>query len=133
MPASVVDFDVDQGATKRVTILWTQTVAGVKQPIDVTGYSRARMQVRRTQKSPVLLELDSGDFPDPKGGITIGGADGAFHLHMTPAQTNLLVAKTAKYDLEVTAPDGDVLRVAKGTIAVDPNITQDETDPVVTA
>ena len=127
MPATVIDLPVEQGATFRRTILWTTpdpefpTDEKKRIPVNVTGWGPARMQVRRKQGTPLLIELDSrnpAEDENAKGGITIGGADGAIALVMTHQQTNLLTASSAVYDLEIDAPNGDRFRVAKGKLTV---------------
>lgn len=135
MPATVIDLPVEQGATFRRTIVWTtKNEADETVPVNVTGWGPARMQVRRQQGSAVLIELDSETGENAKGGLAIGGVEGSIVIHMTPAQTNLLTAKTAQYDLEINAPNGDRFRVSKGKVTVDPNITQDVPgDPAVEA
>lgn len=128
MPATVIDLPVEQGATFRARIPWRPKLADgtYGDPINMTGYT-GRMQARRAQGSPTLVTLTTEN-----GGLALG-ADGIIDVYLSPAQTNQLVAPTCLYDLEVVAPNTDVYRVCKGKVLVDPNITQDADDPIVTA
>lgn len=128
MPATPIDLPVEQGATFRARVVWRTSPSNGQpgDPIDNTGY-QARMQVRRTQQSAVLVALNS----TPGGGLTLGGADGVIEIFMSDEQTDLLTSATCLYDLEVEAPNGDVYRVCKGKVLVDPNITQESDDPIV--
>lgn len=131
MAAVVEDLDIEQGATFEFVFEWVNVDDDGNEigPVDMTGWT-ARMQVRKTQQAPPLVTLTS----EVGGGITLGGADGVVELLLTDQQTDLITQK-ALYDLEAKEPvelGGKVHRLLKGKVTPDPNITQDDDDPVVT-
>lgn len=90
-------------------------------PVDLTDYT-ARMQVRESSESSVvLLELtteNGGLDVEPHGSVT---------LLLTEAQTTAAVAwGAAVYDIELVSPSGDVTRLCKGPVTVDPNTTRED-------
>ena len=107
-----------QGATFRRLLVW---LAPDKiTPIDLTGCT-ARMQVRSEVESPtVLLELTAEN-----GGIVIDGPAGKLILHLPPAATAAIAWESGVWDLEIAHPNGDVTRLAQGTISVSPEVTRD--------
>lgn len=130
MPAAVLDLVeeriIEQGATYRLSFIWRhQNENGTPgDPIDLEGCI-ARMQIRKAQKSPIIIALDSETI----GGITLGAEPGRVDIFISDDQTDLLVFKTGFYDLEIEMPNTEVERVLKGKVAVDPNITQEVDDP----
>lgn len=105
-----------QGATFRAT--WTfQSPSGA--PINLTGCI-ARMQVRANITDPVaLVNLTTGN-----GGITLGGAAGTIGLYISDAATAAFTWKVGVWDFELVWPNGDVDRLAQGTITVSPEVTR---------
>lgn len=106
-----------QGATFRRLLVW---LAPDKiTPIDLSGCT-ARMQVRSEVESPtVLLELTTEN-----GGIVIDGPAGKLILHLPPAATTAISWESGVWDLEVVHPNGDVTRLAQGSISVSPEVTR---------
>jgi hypothetical protein len=127
--APIYDFSIDQGATKRLRLLYRyQSGVGPAPglvPIytshDLAGCS-ARMQIRQAVNTPVLVELTSG----LAGGIVIeaGGADGQIDIGITDEQTEVLELRRAVYDLELEWPSGDVTRLMQGKITISLNVTE---------
>lgn len=126
-----MDLYIEQGATKFFGFVWVNEdplQPGVPgDPVDLTGCV-ARMQIRKKQGEPVLVDVAS-DGVDP--GITLGGATGQVTVKLTAAQTNELTSKEAFYDMEIVMVNGDVYRAVEGKITTKPNITQLPADPVV--
>lgn len=117
--AQVDDFTVEQGTTFRRKITWYTDEAQVTAR-DLTGYS-ARMQVRSTiSDTSTILSLTSA----AGGGITLGGTAGTIDIVMTDAQTAAFAFTTAVYDLELVTGGGDVIRLTKGTITLDKEVTR---------
>jgi hypothetical protein len=114
MAAFNLNLEVEQGATFRKRLTWK--AAGV--PVDLTGYS-ARMQVRADYGAPLLLELGTGD-----GGIALGGAEGTIELFIGAADTAKIAWEEAIYQMELTAPNGDVLRKLAGNVNVIPEVVK---------
>ncbi|MFI6819280.1 hypothetical protein ACIBG7_43315 [Nonomuraea sp. NPDC050328] len=113
MPATPYNIAIEQGATYRTTLTLTGR--------DLTGCT-ARMQVRESVASPaVLLELTSS----PAAGITITpGPPGVIDIVITAAQTAAMTWWVGFYDLELVWPNGDVERLLKGAVTVDPEVTR---------
>lgn len=119
------NIKIDQGAVYKLVFTWYDDNNGVPgSPIPMTG-ATGRMQIRKTQGSPVLLEAISGD------GITIDEPNGTVTVLLPPSKTNLLTAKSCKYDLEVVYSADEVYRLLEGSVSVNPNITQDTGEPVL--
>ncbi len=113
MTATVWNIVIEQGATWRTTLTLTER--------DLTGCS-ARMQVRETAASPsAVLSLTSA----PGGGIVITpGPPGVLDITISAAQTADMDWRRGVYDLELESAGGDVDRLLKGDVAVDPEVTR---------
>lgn len=132
MSATAMPLYIEQGATKTFGFVWSNEdpllPGNPGDVIDLTGCT-AHMQIRKRQGDPVLIDVSStGENP----GITLGGETGQVLVKLTAAQTTLLTARNALYDMEITMPNGDVHRAVEGSIEVSPNITQQSEEPVVT-
>jgi len=117
MSAAQHDFLIEQGATFKTTLTYTDNTGTA---IDLTGYS-ARMQARAnvSDVSPVInLSVGSGiAFTNP--------TSGQFDIEMTASETAALNAgQVLKYDLELESPAGVVIRLLRGTITVDAEVTR---------
>jgi hypothetical protein len=134
VPAAKRKIYIEQGATFTLPFTWHQPGPVVNgkvtpgDPYDLTGWT-ARMQIRRQQKSKVLLAATSTG-PDPK--ITIDGPAGRVVIKFSDDDTDLLVFSECLYDLEFESPTGEVYRMLEGVVEVSPNITQEADDPAVT-
>lgn len=128
------DLELGQGSTYRdelqIGIGHLDEATGewvIDVPDDFTGCA-GRMQIRKKYGSPVLLEVTT--VPSALGSITLGGNTVALWLSdegtdgLVDAETGKVVT-TARYDLEVEYPSGDVDRVLEGQVTVSPNITRD--------
>jgi hypothetical protein len=131
VPAVTRPLYIEQGATFRFGFNWHRANdADPTQPgeaYDLTGW-HARMQIRKNQQSPILV-----DASDTNGKITLGGNTGRIDIVLSDDDTDLLTTKSAQYDLEVEDPDGVVYRLLEGQVTVSPNITQETDDPPVGA
>ena len=128
MSATKVDLTIEQGATYTLGFTWAKDDNGAPgEPMDLTG-SVIRMQIRKSQQAPVLVEaLSTG--PNPM--ITHGGPTGRIQVKIPADSTNLLNTKVAQYDLEAVLPNTDIYRVIEGKVTVSPNITQLPDEPKV--
>lgn len=117
MAAVTYDFTIEQGATLREIITWTNADGT---PINITGWT-GRLQARADIDSPTkLLDLTTAN-----GGIIIGGSNGQLTIFMSDTQTSALTwSGSSIYDLELVAPGGDVTRLLKGTITLDREVTR---------
>lgn len=101
---------IEQGATWKPVLTLRDT--------DLTGYT-ARMQIRADiDADTVLVELTTSD------GITIDGPAGQIALHLDDTRTAALDWCDGVYDLELIDPDGNVMRLLKGPVEVDPEVTR---------
>jgi hypothetical protein len=113
MSAGVSNLAIEQGSTFRQRVTWNQPGGS---PQDLSG-STAHMQIRAATLNTVLANLTD------TAGLTLGGALGTIDIVITAAQTMLLVGARAVYDLIVTLPSGDVVRLIEGTVQIDPLVT----------
>jgi hypothetical protein len=132
MPAVQKNLYIEQGATFTLGFNWHQEgapdadgnpTAGAA--YDITG-AIVRMQARKTQQSTVLIDASTTN-----GKITIDGPTGRIDVKLDDDTTDLLVYKSAIYDLEIELASGDVHRLLQGSITVSPNVTQETDDPIV--
>lgn len=115
MPAGKLDLTIEQGATFRHVLYWTDAA---DQPINLTGYT-ARMHIRDTVSSTTpLLQLTTEN-----GRITIVGAEGKVTLFVTAADTAALTWITGVYDLELVN-GSEVTRLVQGKIRVSKEVTR---------
>jgi hypothetical protein len=126
MPAENVDLYVEQGATFTMGFVWAEEgpLDGDGNPTqgdphDLTGWS-ARLQIRRSPTSPLLAEASTTN-----GRIVIDPLAGRVDIKLEPAATQAITAKSAKYDLELESPEGDVYRLLQGNVTIDDNITHE--------
>jgi hypothetical protein len=115
MAAAPLNIVIERGATFRLPLRLRD---GDGQLLDLSGCS-ARMQVRAklTDASPVL------DLTTENGGITLT-ADGWLRVRATDEATDVLTITRGVYDLELEWPSGDVDRLFKGKVTVDPSVTR---------
>jgi hypothetical protein len=111
-------LQVDQGATFRQSFLWRQGAAG-SAPQDLTGYT-GRMQIRQHALSDTAMHT----LTTENGGITLGGVAGTVQLHIPASITSTLPGQQLVYDLEMTAPNGDVIRFLQGAVNVSAEVTR---------
>jgi hypothetical protein len=105
------DFQIEQGATFRKTILWKDENGN---PIDLTGCS-ARLKAKHGTAE--LFSLTDGD------GITLGADEGTIDLYISDEDTADLDFTLARYDLEIEFPNGDVKRLLKGAALLTREVT----------
>lgn len=114
-----VSLSINQGATYRKTFTYKAGPENAPVAVDLTGYT-ARMQLRESQESAdVLVELNTEN-----GGIALGGIAGTIALYLSAAATAAFTWTGAVYDLELIAPNGDVLRKLEGAVTVRPEVTR---------
>lgn len=110
------DITIVQGATLDLTLTWKDPDGS---PVNLTGAS-ARMNVRESTASSVtLLSLTTAD-----GRITLGGVAGTIRLLLSAAVTATLSWTWGVYDLEIELAAGQVTRLLKGRVTVDPEVTR---------
>jgi hypothetical protein len=111
--AGKYDLIIEQGATYILPITWKDGSGAL---VNLTGYT-AKMQIKDMSGNVLFALTDTA-------GITLGGAAGTVTIKLTAVQTTTLTTTaTAKYDLYLTAPNGDVTRLLKGWVTPDPEVT----------
>jgi hypothetical protein len=117
VPAFKLNLKIDQGGTFAKSVTWK--TGAPPRPVDLTG-CKARMQVRETLESPlVLLELTSEG-----GRIVLGGEEGTVAMLVDPITTAAIAWESGVYDLEVIFPDGSIRRLLAGSVSVSPEVTR---------
>jgi hypothetical protein len=117
MGAATLNIIIEQGATFDLTATWTDGGS----PVVLTGVV-ARMMIRKRHSSEeVLLSVDS----DQIGGITIDEVSGVVTVEISATLTAALPGRLrGVYDLELLFPSGRVVRLLKGRVRVDPEVTK---------
>lgn len=113
MPAGKYDFTIEQGATFRRTLTWKDQDGN---PINLTGAS-ARLKAKKSN-GVELFSLTDTD------GITLGGTNGTIALYLSDEATAELDFDSARYDLEIVSPSGEVTRLVRGTVTLQPEETR---------
>lgn len=116
MPAAKYDLKIEQGADFKESLVLRDD-QGVL--INLTGYT-AEMQIRPYVSSDtVLLNATSAN-----GLISITPAEALIELIFDNATTAALIYTKCVYDLEVTKPSGEVVRLIEGNVYVTPQVTR---------
>lgn len=116
MPAATYNIICEQGATLDRTLTLKDSTGSLA---NLTGFT-AKMQVRTAAAvSGVALELSSDN-----NRIVLGGALGTVKLKVSAAVTAALTPNDYVYDLELTAPNGDVTRLVEGKFKVKAEVTR---------
>ena len=139
MAAVTKNFTIEQGTTFRLSFCWRLSEEHGATPRDLTGW-KFRMQGRRKQQDPNLLidattengKIIVGADPNVSGSeASPNPANGWVTLKLAATDTDQLTARSFVYDLEAVAPNDEVYRILKGSVIVDPNITQQTGEPEV--
>lgn len=129
MPAVTRNITIDQGATFVDAFGWradsTVTPGTPGDPISLAG-ATLRMQIRKKQGDPVILEATS-----PSDGLSHDGVGGNVSINLPPSKTNLLTYKSCRYDIEADFGGDHVEKLVEGSVTVRPNITQEPGEPVL--
>lgn len=129
MPAATSNFTIEQGATYFRPMQYTIEVLGVNglsqtPPVyvvqDITN-CKIRMKGKGTVGGTTYFVWTS-EAPSPVITIT-DPANGKFEIRVPAAATAALSFTTGVYDLEIEFPDGFVRRLLKGTVTLDPEVT----------
>lgn len=110
-------FVIYQGATFRKRLTWTVQTTGAA--IDLTGCT-ARMHIRaKLPDTTTLLVLTTENAR-----ITLGGTAGTVDLFISDEDTALITWTSGVWDLEIAHPNGDVTRLAEGSVSVSKEVTR---------
>ena len=100
-----------KGKTLHFEVIW-----GGTSPINITGY-QAVLQFR-DRTNQLMLELSTGN-----GKVDVEPQDGKFRFVGDEADTRL-IDRLGNWELELTAPNGDVYRALSGTVTPIEEIAQ---------
>lgn len=109
--ATVTNLYLDQGSFYRT---YVTIVKSNKAPFDLTGYTVAS-QIRKSYKS-----LTAYNFTTSISSPT----EGRVRVELTSEETRAIPAGRYLYDLEITSPSGERIRVVEGIILVNAEITK---------
>jgi hypothetical protein len=114
------NFEIAQAATFRLQMTW----AVDEVPVDLTGAS-ALMIINRVvkQPSPPFETLEAVVEWTDGAEITLGDAEGTITFEVSDTDTAALSWDEGVYDLFITLAGGDVVRLLKGHIGLDPRLT----------
>lgn len=112
--AGKLDITIEQGADWKLELIWeTGNPAAL---VDLTGYS-ARFQVatRHSAATPLIERTQVA-------GIALGGAAGTIVITLNETQTAALPAQKAVWDLVLTSPAGEDVRLLEGSAFITPEV-----------
>lgn len=112
--AGKLDITIEQGADFKLDLVWETGTPSA--PVNLTGYS-ARVQVatRHSAATPLVERTQAA-------GIALGGAAGTVVITLNETQTAALPAQKAVWDLVLTSPAGDDVRLLEGTATITPEV-----------
>lgn len=116
---AVVRWIIAQGADNSISFRYNRTVDGVSQPQDLTGYS-ARAQIRVKVGGIILADMSSPDQ-------IVLSSSGVISVKLPRVVTESELwnkERAGVWDLELTSPDGSVVRFAEGTVDIRPDVTR---------
>lgn len=137
MTAVVQQLNIEQGTTFVFGMTLNDTTTDVDGnvivvgPKDLTG-ATAAMQIRKTQGDTVQWEGTTANGKIILGRLAYGASpaaddltNGRLMVIISDEETDALTTKASAYDLElIESNPRSVVRLAKGPVVVDPNITQ---------
>jgi hypothetical protein len=115
----MADLRIEQGTTWGIAIPLIDADDG--QSVDLNGYRvRAQIRPRAGSLGPPLFEWSDDDSAPGTAVLTASQV----RLYVTPAQSSAWGWNRGVYDVELTAPDGTVTRVASGSVYVAREVTR---------
>ena len=106
--ATNVNLLIDQGSTFTISVL---IVDDNDNPIDFTGYS-AQSEMRKSYMSANAYSFN----------VSLN-SNGFISLGMSANTTNSIPAGRYVYDIELTDPNSNIIRIAQGIATVTPGVT----------
>jgi hypothetical protein len=107
---------IEQGTTWRCR--WPVINPTTGAALNISAWS-ARAQVRKWAGADEVLH----EWSTTAGNLTVG-ADGYLTITVTPAESTAWTWSEGRYDIELTDPTGEVVRIAAGPVMVSPEITR---------
>lgn len=119
MKPANVNLTIYQGSTFRKTFTWKAGSGNSATPVNITDFTFFSQARDTVHSSNIILDLSLGN------GIEIVNAvEGIFQIVLSAEQTSLLSFKSAVFDLEAHALNGDVYRILQGEILLVPEVTR---------
>lgn len=115
MRAGKLNLYIEQHAKFTKSFVWRDAR---KRPINLIGYT-ALLQIRDAIGGTVLLELSTAN-----GRITLGGTAGTVTLFASDEVTKLIDWTAGVYDLLMTPPDGEAVRLLEGRVTTSLSVTR---------
>lgn len=109
-------FQIVEGTTFGFALTWSDAAGA---PIDITGCA-ARFVICPASSSQVLAECTT-----QADGITLGGITGEVAVELAPPKTAGKHSRQwegARYELRIEYPSGDVYRLLRGTVVLEPGL-----------
>lgn len=110
------DLYIFKGATFDYLFIWKDEAGAL---VNLTGYT-ARMHMREKIESTAPFM----SFTTSDSSIVLGGAAGTIKLKASAAATSAVTVKQGVYDLELVAPNGDVVRFLEGLVIISDEVTR---------
>lgn len=115
-------YTIYQGATFRKRLTWHSPAvapATLGPLVDLTGCT-ARMHIRgKLADASTLLTLTTEN-----GRIALGGVAGTVDLYISDEDTAAISWTAGVWDLEIVLSNGDVTRLAEGSVSVSKEVTR---------
>ena len=121
MAAAQLNLVIEQFNTFRQHLTWNSSVNSVSIPINLTGYI-ASMQLR-TNIEDSLPIISLTNVANSQGQIILGGIAGTIEIYINNI-TTATMASSGSYDLDLTATNGDVIRLIQGKYKVNLSVTR---------
>lgn len=119
MSAGIQNVIVDQGADWRRDLTLTDKYDDA---CDLSGYTAASAYCGQTYNDANAIEI-SASFIDGDNEETVNGDDtGKIRLELTDAQTSAISWTRGYYDVYLTEPSGDRVRILQGQMMVRPKV-----------
>lgn len=109
--AATKNFVIEENATFRKTVYYMDQA---QRPHDLTGFT-ADLTIKDTIGGTILMQLAVGS------GITLIGS-GGIRIEIADTSSTAITWTDAVYQMHLTAPSGDVLRLLEGTFTFSPVI-----------
>lgn len=119
MKPATLNVTIYQGAEWRLLLGWASGTKESHTGIDMTGYT-LRSQARKNYDSEEpFFDLSLGD-----GIEWVDQGTGKFALVLSAEQTAALTIALGVFDVEATAPNGDVSRLVQGQVKLSREVTR---------
>ena len=118
MPAAKYDLLIEQGADYSKSIILKNPDGSVKDLTNVTLH----LQIREYHFSDTVLLEGNSHGANPN--LIVNIPTGTVTIKFSHGQTSSLNIRKGVYDLEMTTPTSEVIRLMQGAVIVDPEVTR---------